>query len=130
MKYSRDQLLAMYALGRLYFEMGYFSPAERIFNGLSTLDGGQTPARLGLGLVKIERGRFEEAAQCLRVALEQGTYPVEVQLGLCTTFVATGDNQRARSLLQQLKKEHSDALKRNPNFLRLWDTLLARSATK
>ena len=126
MSYSREELNAIYELGRLYFEMGYFSPAERIFAGLCVVDKGQTPSLLALGLVKIERGRFDEAAQCLRSSLESGQYVFQVELALCVSFIASGDRDRAYSLLRQIEKENASELGLYKEYQRLWDALLAR----
>ncbi len=35
--YSQTELNSIYELGRLYYEMGYFAPAERLFTGLSAV---------------------------------------------------------------------------------------------
>lgn len=108
--YSNEELIAIYELGRLYFEMGYFAPAERIFNGLAAIDEGRSPARLGLGLIRLERGLHQEAATQFRQVLELGTYELQAKLALCGAFVATGELPRAKSLLNELAK----VLERNP----------------
>ena len=59
--YTKEMLSAAYELGRLYFESGYFVPAERIFSGLAAVDRGLTPSRVGLGLIRLEKGQFQEA---------------------------------------------------------------------
>ena len=103
--YSEKDLVALYELGRLYYEMGYFAPAERVFAGLIVIDGGITPARVGLGLVKLERGLFSDAMTHFRMALQSGCFKVSAYLGLCCSFVAGGELDRARSLLSQLERE-------------------------
>jgi lipopolysaccharide biosynthesis regulator YciM len=102
--YSKEELIAIYELGRLYFEMGYFIPAERVFSGLAAVDKNQTCARLGLGLVKIEQGMYQDAVTHLRLALQQAAWEIQAKLGLCATFIASGEEQRARSLLGEVSK--------------------------
>ncbi|MFN8391700.1 MAG: hypothetical protein U0136_15535 [Bdellovibrionota bacterium] len=105
MSYSRDQLNAVYELGRMYFEMGYFVPAERIFAGLTVVDGAVTPARVGLGLLKLERGLFQESTAFFRSAIQANTYALEAKLGLVAAFLGMGELPRARSLLSEVAKE-------------------------
>lgn len=126
MAYSRTDLTAIYELGRLYYEMGYFAPAERIFAGLCAVDGAQTPSRLGLGLVKIERGLIEESMVQLRQALQSGLCPLETKLGLCASFIAAGDIERARSLLTQIETEHREELSFNLACKTLWEAYVIR----
>ena len=97
-EYTSEELTSIYELGRLYFEMGYFAPAERIFSGLAAVDDDRTPSRLGLGLVKLERGLYQEAAVHFRAALQSNTYTLQSKLGMCAAFVAVGEVSRARSI--------------------------------
>lgn len=104
--YSEKELVALYELGRLYYEMGYFAPAERVFAGLVVIDGGYTPARIGLGLIKLERGLFSDAMNHFRIALQnESQFKLSAYLGLCSAFVAGGEFDRARSLLSQLERD-------------------------
>ena len=57
-EYPEPILRAIYELGRLYYEMGYFAPAERVFAGLASIDKGSTASDVGLGLVKLECGLY------------------------------------------------------------------------
>jgi tetratricopeptide (TPR) repeat protein len=103
--YSQIELNSIYELGRLYYEMGYFAPAERLFSGLAAVDEGKTPARVGLGLVKLERGLVTEAASHFRLALQSSQFSVSARFGLCCAFIAGGEFERARSLLVQLERD-------------------------
>ena len=102
--YSRDQLIALYELGRMYYEMGYFTPAERIFNGIAILDEQAAPARLALGLLKLERGLHAEAATHFRSVLQHDAYAFQAKLGLCLSFLRAGERSRARSVLAEIVK--------------------------
>ena len=119
-EYSEEQLAAIYRLGRLYYESGYFAPAERIFSGLAAVDEGQTSSRLGLGLVKLELGLYEEAARTLGQVAQGGKHEFEAKLALCGAFLGRGEGQRARSLLTQIRAEHGQELQRNGGYLNLW----------
>ncbi len=103
--YSADELLGIYALGRLYFEMGYFDAATRVLSGLTVIDRGVTPAHLALGLIKLEQGQLEEASAVFRALLQSNRYIFEARFALAISCVAQGDLTRAKSLLQQVEKE-------------------------
>lgn len=126
MEYSREELVGIYELGRMYLEMGYFTPAERIFSGLVVVDQGQTPARLALGLVKLERGLYQESLLQLRSALQQNSFPVQAKLGLVAAFVATKELQRAKSMLNQIQKDHGPIAAMEHNLRALWEAFSIR----
>ena len=104
-EYSTEELNGLYELGRLYFEMGYYAPAERIFNGLVLVDDELTPSRLALGILKLECGLYQEATSHFRVLVEKGQYPLQTKLGLSGVFIATGDLARARQTLDEVGLE-------------------------
>lgn len=124
--YSPAELTSIYELGRLYFEMGYFIPAERIFGGLSAVDGGQTPSRLGLGLVKLERGFPQEAVLHLRAALQNLPTRLQTELALALAFVAEGEFLRARQMLEQIAKDHARNTSFSGELRTLWKALSLR----
>lgn len=126
MEYSREELIGIYELGRMYLEMGYFTPAERIFSGLVVVDQGQTPARLALGLVKLERGLYQESLLQLRGALQQSAHPIQTKLGLVAAFVATKELQRAKSMLSQIQKDHGPIASMETNLKALWEAFSIR----
>ena len=124
--YTSNELFAIYELGRLYFEMGYFVPAERIFGGLVTVDNGMTPARLGLGLIKLENGLIDEAVSHFREALESRELELQAKIGLSIAFVALQENSRARLIIRDLKKIRQTDLDRDVNLNRIVNCIGAR----
>ena len=126
MSYSKETLNAIYELGRMYFEMGFFVPAERIFAGLADCDEGVTAARLGLGLLKLERGMFQESLVHFRAALNSNNFPIHAKLGLIAAFVGMQELGRARSLLAELAKEMQNALNVEPDVRTLAEALAQR----
>lgn len=102
--YSPRQLSSLYELGRMYYDMGYFTPAERIFNGLAVVDDTNIPARIALGLLKLERGLYSEAASHFRASLQSNNSVLEAKLGLCLSFLAAGEKTRVRSVLEEIAK--------------------------
>ena len=124
--YSKKILFSIYELGRLYFEMGYFAPAERIFVGLAGMDGGQTPSLVGLGLVKLECGLFPESIAYFREALEREVFPLQAKLGLSAAFISTGEYARARSILTQIKRDQGGEDRLDEETRMLWEALDVR----
>ena len=88
----------------MYYEMGYFTPAERIFNGLAVIDDGNIPVRIALGLLKLERNQYAEAAGHFRASLQSKNSLLEAKLGLCFSFLAAGEKSRVRSVLEEIAK--------------------------
>jgi len=123
--YTREELTAMYELGRLYYEMGYVAPAERMFAGLAGIDGNATASRIGLGLLKIERGAFQEATAHFRAALQAGTYIPSAKIGLVIAFIGMQEFARARSLLSEVTKDPRDL---TPEMKQLVEALTERCA--
>lgn len=126
-EYSEEELASLYELGRLYFEMGYFAPAERIFSGLANVDNGRTPARLGLGLVKLERGFLQDATSHFRQVLQSGAYEAQAKIALGASFIAGGDLTRAQSILGEVTKTIEEGRSLDVEERRLFEALLLRS---
>ena len=124
--YTQSQLLDIYELGRLYFEMGYYYSAEKIFAGLTAVDEGHTPAAIGWGLIKLERGQFEEAAGLLRQVGQASDFKNQGRLGLALTFIGQGEIERARILLSQIEQELNRAPEIHTDLLKVNTALLAR----
>jgi len=125
-EYSVDELSSIYELGRSYFEMGYYAPAERIFNGLIAVDGHHVPARLALGMVKLERGLYEEGSTHFRVVLEQGGFELQAKLGLCAAFVASKEIPRAQSILAEISSTLETQRGVDPEIRKLYEAFVLR----
>ena len=126
--YAAEELAAIYELGRLYFEMGFYPAAEKIFAGLAVVDNGLTPARIGLGLIRIDNGQCNEAATYFRSELPDGHYKIQAKLGMVVSFIELGELPRARSLLGQIDKDLQNAKSPSPELEKLFHVLLVRCA--
>ena len=105
MGFYREELLnSIYALGCMYYELGYFAPAEKIFSGLVSVSPQFVPARLGLGVLKLELGLYSEAEVQFRLVVESGEHVLESRIGLASSYISQGDLQRARSMLGDVRK--------------------------
>ncbi len=124
--YHDEELLSIYELGRMYYEMGYFVPAERIFQGLLAVDGNNTPARLGLGLLKLEHRAYPEAIINFKTAVQNNHYPIQAKLGLACSFIGLGEIDRAKQLLLQLAPELETNREISSELRALWEMLALR----
>lgn len=124
--YNEYEIGSIYELGRMYFEMGFFAAAERVFSGLAAIDDGKSPARLGLGLVKLERGLYQEAVQHLRDSLQSNQYSVQTKVALSFAFLGLGELSRARSILSQMIKEIGPQTAVESEVRTLWEALAVR----
>jgi len=124
--YPPELLSSIYELGRMYFEMGYFAPAEKIFQGLVAVDKGSTPSRVGLGLVKIERGRYQEATMNFRSSIQSGYYELQAKMGMVFSFIAQGELSRAMSMLTQIDGEHREEIMRDEGVRTLFEAAYIR----
>lgn len=131
--FEESELIGMYELARLYYEMGYLSAAERILNGLVQIDDGLTPSRGALGVVKLEAGKPDEAVQVFRAAVKsprRGEDIIIGKLGLVASFLSAGDLERATTLIQEIEIDLAD----NPADMRdlreLWAAFAIRCGVR
>ncbi len=107
MEYSEDQLLSIYTLGKMYLEMGYFVPAERVFSGLVKIDKNfDTPANVGLGLLRLYKGQHQESTAFFRLLLQSPKFSLFAKLGLAAAFLGLKEFSRARLLLLEVQSEY------------------------
>lgn len=131
--FTADELVGVYELGRLYYETGFLTAAERILNGLVLCDEGVTPSRGALGLVNLESGKVEEAVLQFRASVKNPRRVDDVlvgKLGLIAAFLSVGDVERAGTLvsecqadLNQLGNENRNSgivLQRSDELQELW----------
>jgi hypothetical protein len=129
MEFQGEELNAIYALGRLYYELGYLSASERILAGLTEIDDGFTPARVALGVIKLESGKAEEAIQVFRSSAKSPRRADDIfsgKLGLVAAFLFLGDIERATSLLREVQADVAKGTNHNPGLRRLFEAFAVR----
>ncbi|MCB0358047.1 MAG: hypothetical protein KDD44_00370 [Bdellovibrionales bacterium] len=126
-RYSDELLTGIFELGRMYYEMGYTLPAERIFRGLIAVDrGGRTPAALGLALLMLERGQYADSAMLFQQAAERGIEPIRAELGACAALLADGHSAEAKRLLVQVGRSIEERPAEGDDLRRFWEALALR----
>ena len=126
--YSLGALIGIFELGRMYYETGFFAPAERIFTGLAVIDKSAMPSKLGLGLVKLELGLYNEASTFFRQCIEERAFDVSAKISLAVCFIAQGELKRAQSLLVEVAEVSKKTLGYEER--KLLDALLIRTTNQ
>lgn len=126
--YSLERLCAIYELARVYFERGYIDRAERILKGVSLFDHGHLPSLLGLGLCNIENECYDVATNYFREVIKIGEFEIETKLALCFLFLASGDTDRATSLVKQIAEENFSEVSSRKQLSKAFEILQLRCA--
>jgi lipopolysaccharide biosynthesis regulator YciM len=123
--YTIEILSGIFELGRMYYETGFFAPAERIFSGLIAVDNGATPSKLALGLVKLDLGLYNEASTLFRQCIEERSFDRSAKIALAGCFIAQNELKRAQSLLVEV----AEVSRKNLSYeeRKLLDGLLIRT---
>jgi tetratricopeptide (TPR) repeat protein len=91
-------------LGRMYYHLGYLTPAERVFSGLLAYQPQDGWSRLALALIKGERGQTEEGKNLLRPLLQDPKYFLQAKIILVSLFLSEQEVSRARSMFDEIRK--------------------------
>ena len=125
--YSDSQFLAIYELGRLYYQMGFSASAEKIFSGLVAVRSESVNSLIGLGLVRLERGLFSAAFDTFRLALNIDSSSVEAKIGMAVSAVALKDFSRAQVILSEIQRESFEYLNRRDSLRMIVESFLLRA---
>lgn len=123
--YASEEICGLYELGRLYYEMGIYSSAEKLFAGLMAIHAQIVPCHVGLGLVKLERGYYEEAENCFREGLKNKDFEIEAKFGMVLVFIATNEVGRAKVLMDQITPVFDNKKNNDQVLLNLKEALLS-----
>ena len=121
--YTNTELAGIYELGKMYYEMGFYTAAERIFQGLLLIDQGSTPSRIGLGLIKLENGLLAESVTQFREAIKASNFETEAKVGLSLCFIAEGQHSRAHWLFNDVAMKNTETLTNQPLLKRFVECL-------
>ena len=108
--YPEELLSAICGLGCLFTELGYFAKAEKIFDALAFLQGAEPPVAdlpiaLCRGILKLEMGAYGEALEALREVDARSRDHIPALVATSVSLVATGEIERAREILLQIKRD-------------------------
>ena len=100
--YSREEIVDIYALGKLWIESGQLKRAEILFHGLNAVAPDFAPGWLGSSLVQGTLGNFDGARQAAQRALKLEPESAEAMVYVAVTSLALGDLGAAGTLLGEV----------------------------
>jgi len=101
---------------------GQLDEASEQYARALVLDGKRLHARAAHGMLLMRRGRLQEAAAELRLAIDGGMNDVEVSNALAFALRDTGDTAQAAAVLTRAAAEHPDNVNLKHNLARLLAT--------
>ncbi len=124
--YSKDELVDIYALGKMWLETGQVRKAEVIMHGLNAVAPEFVPGWLGTALVQGTLGNIEGAYTASQRALKLQPDSPEAMLYVVVAALTLNDSSTAGTLLGEIgdlieAKQISD-----PHVVRLYKMQLAR----
>ena len=127
-----DQKQVWLNVGGLRVELGDRDKAERAFRKALDLDPGCAEAEVGLGLLCVERRRYQEAAQLLGAAVARGVTAMPVYACLGHTLYLLGDFAGAAAALEKAARACPDEARIVQKYAeaRLIETLIAGSVVE
>jgi tetratricopeptide (TPR) repeat protein len=124
--YSQDEILSLYALGKLFVESGDLRNAETIFRGLTAVEPSFVSAWIALAYVALHRQNFEEAIYASRHALRMDQDRTEALIFLVSAFLELGDRTAAGTHLGELRDHVEAGRVEHPRMKRLFHALMVR----
>ena len=91
------------SLGHIYLTQGRLGEAEDKFNAVANLAPRDSAAYYNLGLVYNQQGRYDEAVQTFEHALSLNPKYDYAYADLAQTWLALGDKDKVRAMIQQLE---------------------------
>ncbi len=128
--YSADEVLDIYALGKMWLETGQIRKAEVIMQGLNSVAPDFVPAWLGMSVVQSTLGHIEAALAAAQRALKLDAQSAPAMMCVVVASLNLHDMSTAGTLLGEVG-DLIDAQKiSDPNVVRLYKMQLARYQAK
>ena len=124
--YSREEVVDIFELGRLWLETGQHRRAEAIMSGLNEVAPDFAPAWLGTAFLRGLVGNYDGALQAAKNALRQEPESVEAMLYVATLALTTGDYSTAGTYLGEVGERIEQGRVTSPHVPRFFKMQLAR----
>jgi Tfp pilus assembly protein PilF len=124
--YSKEELVDMYALAKMFLETGQIKRAEVIARGLTTVAPEFVPGWLAWSVVSASLGNIEAAFEAARKALKYQSDSAAAMMLIVTTAMTLGDLSTAGTYLGEVKEMIDQGSISDPNVLRLYRMQMAR----
>ena len=124
--YSRDEVVDIYELGKLWLESGQIKRAEAIMSGLNEVAPDFGPAWLGTAFLRSLGVDHEGVVQAATAALRLDPDNVEAMMFIVLAALALKDWNMAGTYLGEVGDRIEQGAVKNPNVPRLYKMQLAR----
>jgi Flp pilus assembly protein TadD len=125
-KYSDDEVLDIYKLGKLWLETGHHKRAESIMSGLNEVAPKFAPAWLGTAFLRSSAGNYDGAIIAVNNALRVEPESAEAMLYLVAVSMTMGDVSTAGTYLGEVGEAIEQGKVANQNVIRFYKMQLAR----
>jgi len=125
-KYSRDEVVDIYELGKFWLESGQYKRAEAVMTGLNEVAPDFAPAWLGTAFLRSVASDYDGVVVAAKAALRLEQDSVEAMLFLAMAALALKDINTAGTYLGEVGDRLEQGGVSNPNVARLYKMQLAR----
>jgi predicted Zn-dependent protease len=124
--YSKEELLDMYALAKMFLEAGQIKRAEVIAQGLTSVAPEFVPGWLALSVVSATLGNIENSLEAARKALRIQPDSSAAMMLIVTTAMTLGDAGTAGTYLGEVQEMIEQGRISDANVIRLYKMQMAR----
>lgn len=124
--YSRDEVVDIYELGKLWLETGQHKRAEAVMLGLNEVAPDFAPAWLGTAFLRGAKLDHDGGIAAATTALRLEPDCVEAMLFMVVSALALKDSSMAGTYLGEVGDRIDQGVVSNPNVVRLYKMQLAR----
>ena len=126
--YSKEELVDIYALAKMFLETGQVKRAEIIAQGLIGVAPEFVPGWLCMSVVAATLGAVDVSLEAARKALKLQPDSAPAMMLIATTAMTLGDAGTAGTYLGEVKEMIEQGRVADPNLLRLFKMQMARYA--
>lgn len=102
--YTQEEMELLYSLGKTYIDITSYNSAEKIFNGLITIDPDHVSSWIALSVINFIRGDLDASYSQAKQALRINSNLAEAQLVLITVLLSQSDYTTAGAYLGEVKE--------------------------
>ena len=124
--YSREEVVDIYELGKLWLESGQHKRAEDVMSGLNEVAPDFAPAWLGTAFLRGTQLDYEGVVAAATAALRLEPDCVEAMLFVVVAALALKDSSMAGTYLGEVGDRIEQGQVSSPNVTRLYKMQLAR----
>lgn len=124
--YSRDEVVDIYELGKLWLETGQQKRAEAVMAGLNEVAPDFAPAWLGTAFLRGAKLDYEGVIAAATTALRLEPECVEAMLFMVIAALALKDSSMAGTYLGEVGDRIDQGMVANPSVVRLYKMQLSR----